>query len=76
MPAASGTLSAWERTVHRDNVADLDLSAAGRQVHAHVRVSHLEGVVLSDVVEVAPADDSGHLHPGHRARQDAPWMET
>lgn len=76
MPAASGTLSTWKRRVHGDNVADLDLSEAGRQVYSHDLVALLEGVVLSDVVEAASADDSGplHLHRGHHARQEATWV--
>lgn len=59
---------------HSDNVANLDISEAGRQVHGHILVALLKAVVLSDVVEVVSADDDGplHLHLGHHTRQDAP----
>uniref|UniRef100_A0A5F9CFM9 Protein dpy-30 homolog n=1 Tax=Oryctolagus cuniculus TaxID=9986 RepID=A0A5F9CFM9_RABIT len=58
---------------HRDDVADLDVPEAGRQVHRHVLVALLEAVVLADVVQVVAADDDGslHLHLGHHARQDS-----
>lgn len=58
---------------HGDNVANLDISEARRQVHRHVLVALLKAVVLSNVVKVVSADDDGplHLHLGHHARQDA-----
>lgn len=43
-------------------------------MYRHVLVVLLKAVVLSDVVGVISADDSGppHLHLGHHARQDVP----
>jgi hypothetical protein len=49
-------------------------------VHRHILVALLEAIVLSDVVQVVPADDNGplHLHLGHHAwggvrSSQAPW---
>ena len=59
---------------HCVNVTDLDVPEVGGKVHGHVLVVLPEVVVLSDVVEVVSADDSGplHLQLGHQARQDPP----
>ena len=43
-------------------VADLNVSEAGRHVDGHVLVALLEPVVLLDVVKVVAADHHGVLH--------------
>ena len=56
-----------------DDIADLDVSEARRQVNGHVLVPLLEPVVFLDVVEVISPDDDGsvHLHLGDDSGQDA-----
>ena len=41
-------------------------------MHRHVLVTLLKAIVLSDVMEIVPADDDGplHLHLHHDTRQD------
>lgn len=55
-----------------DNVSDLYIPETGGQVHRHVLVTLLKAIVLSDVMEIVPADDNGplHLHLRHDTRQD------
>jgi hypothetical protein len=55
-----------------DNFSDLYILNTGGQVHRHVLVSLLKAIVLSDVMEIVPADDNSPLHLllRHNTRQD------
>ena len=55
-----------------DNVSDLYIPETGGQVHRHVLVTLLKAIVLSDVMEIVPADDNGplHLHLHHNTNQE------
>lgn len=55
---------------HRDNVAKLDITEAGGQMHGHVLVMLLKSGVFLNIVEAVSVDDNGplHLHLGYHAR--------
>lgn len=66
VPTVFVTLSTWKQSLaerpapaHRDCIANLAVPAAGGQVHRCVLMVFLRVVVLSDVVEEGPVDDSG-----------------
>merc|ERR550532_262972 len=55
-----------------DDISELDISEAGREMDRHVLVSLLEPVVLLHVVEIVTPDNHGpvHLHLGDDSGQD------
>ena len=57
-----------------DNVSNIDVSEAGREMDRHVPVSLLEPVVLLHVVEIVTSHNDGpvHLHLGDDTGQDSP----
>jgi hypothetical protein len=79
VPAALVTLSTLNRSLAQgsalsncDNISNLYIPETGEQVHRHVLVTLLKAIVLSDVIEIVPADDNGplHLHLRDDTRQD------
>ena len=56
-----------------DNVSNIDVSEAGREMDRHVPVSLLEPVVLLHVVEIVTPHDNGpvHLHLGDHTSQNS-----
>ena len=68
----SHSLSQGPALSNCDNVSDLYIPETGGQVHRHVLVTLLKAIVLSDVMEIVPADVKGplHLHLRDDTRQD------
>ena len=58
----SHSLSQGPALSNSDNVSNLYIPETGGQVHRHVLVTLLKAIVLSDVMEIVPADDNGPLH--------------
>ena len=68
----SDSLAQGPALSNSDNVSNLYIPETGGQVHRHVLVTLLKAIVLSDVMEIVPADDDIplHLHLHHDTRQD------